>query len=234
MCTRFVHRGGSVLTGFNFDIDLTVWDHRLVLEPDRFGIGILRPDGLRHIYHGVHRNGNAGTLLYVHGSAAGAFREGGGCMTVADLTERFVQGRLRFDEALRIVATRPIVYAPDPTMQAVLSDRRGRTLIVEPGRGWRLDRGPFSLMTNYSLLDPESTRPFVVPGDDRLERAGPMLRSFGGRLTVADAFAVLRAVRQEGPWATRVSFVYAADENAVYYAQDNDFAHIQKHRFAAP
>ena len=84
MCTRFVHRGGSVLTGFNFDIDLAVWDHRLVLEPDRFGIGILRPDGLRHIYHGVHRNGNAGTLLYVHGSAAGAFREGGGCMTVAD------------------------------------------------------------------------------------------------------------------------------------------------------
>ena len=39
MCTRFVHRGGSVLTGFNFDIDLAVWDHRLVLEPDRFGIG---------------------------------------------------------------------------------------------------------------------------------------------------------------------------------------------------
>ena len=234
MCTRFVHRGGSVLTGFNFDIDLAVWDHRLVLEPDRFGIGILRPDGLRHIYHGVHRNGSAGTLLYVHGSAAGAFREGGGCMTVADLTERFVQGRLSFDEALHIAATRPIVYAPDATMQAVLSDRQGRTLIVEPGRGWRLNLGAFSLMTNYSLLDPESTRPFVVPGDDRLERAGPMLRSFGGRLTVADAFAVLRAVRQEGPWATRVSFVYAADENAVYYAQDNDFAHIQKHRFAAP
>ena len=95
---------------------------------------------------------------------------------------------------------------------------------MEPGRGWRLDRGAFSLMTNYSLLDPESTRPFVVPGDDRLERAGPMLRSFGGRLTVSDAFAVLRAVRQEGVLATRVSFVYAADENAVYYAQNNDFS----------
>ena len=222
MCTRFVHRGGSVLTGFNFDIDLAVWDHRLVLEPDRFGIGILRPDGLRHIYHGVH------------GSAAGAFREGGGYMTVADLTERFVQGRLSFDEALHIVATRQIVYAPDATMQAVLSDRQGRTLIVEPGRGWRLDRGAFSLMTNYSLLDPESTRPFVVPGDDRYERAARLLDGYRGKCTVSEAFAVLRAVRQEGPWATRVSFVYTADENAVYYAQDNDFAHIQKHRFAAP
>ena len=54
---------------------------------------------------------------------------------------------------------------------------------------------------------------------------------------IADRFPdlpALRGVRQEGPWATRVSFVYAADENVVYYAQDNDFAHIQKHLFAAP
>ena len=30
-----------------------------------------------------------------------------------------------------------IVYAPDATMQAMLSDQQGRTLIVEPGIGWR-------------------------------------------------------------------------------------------------
>ena len=65
MCTRFLHRGDDIITGFNFEIDLAVWDHQVVLEKDRFFIGILRPDGVRHSYHGVHRNGNAGTLLYV-------------------------------------------------------------------------------------------------------------------------------------------------------------------------
>ena len=53
MCTRFVYRGNDTITGFNFDIDLTVWDHKIIKEKDRFYIGILRPDGVRHSYHGV-------------------------------------------------------------------------------------------------------------------------------------------------------------------------------------
>ncbi len=32
MCTRFVYRGDDMITGFNFDIDLTVWDHKIVKE----------------------------------------------------------------------------------------------------------------------------------------------------------------------------------------------------------
>ena len=55
MCTRFVCRRGSVVTGFNFDIDPAVWDHQVMEERDCFSIGILRPDGLRHSYHGVNR-----------------------------------------------------------------------------------------------------------------------------------------------------------------------------------
>ena len=60
MCTRFVYRGDDTITGFNFEIDLTVWDHKIIAEKDRFYIGILRPDGVRHSYHGVNRNGNVG------------------------------------------------------------------------------------------------------------------------------------------------------------------------------
>lgn len=227
MCTRLVYRGDDVITGFDFDIDLAVWDHRVILEKDRFYIGILRPDGLRHSYHGVHRNGNAGTLLYVHGSPAAAYQEGDDCMTVADLTEQFIQARISFEEARRLVQTKKIVYAPDATMQAMLSDRQGRTLVVEPGIGWREDTGRYSLITNYSLLAPESTRPFVVPGDDRYERAARLLDGFGHRFTVEDAFSVLQAVHQEGPWATRVSFVYSANRQTVYYTENNDFAHIR-------
>lgn len=74
MCTRFVYRGDDMITGFNFDIDLAVWNHQVIEEKDRFYIGILRPDGIRHSYHGVNRNGNVGTLLYVHGNPAGAYQ----------------------------------------------------------------------------------------------------------------------------------------------------------------
>ncbi len=234
MCTRFVYRGNDVITGFNFDIDPEVWNHRIIKEKDCFYIGILRPDGVRHSYHGVHRNGNAGTLLYVHGNPAGAWEDGSGCMTIADLTEEFIRGRISFDQALDLVRTKKIVYAPDATMQAMLSDRLGRTLIVEPGIGWREDGGKYSLITNYSVLAPDSTRPFVLPGDDRYERADSMLKEYRDHFSVSDGFSVLRRVRQEGPWATRVSFVFSVKEQAVRYAENNDFDHVEVYEFPGP
>ena len=87
-------------------------------------------------------------------------------------------------------------------MQAMLSDQQGRTLIVEPGIGWREGDGRYSLITNYSILAPESTMPFLVPGDDR------------------------------GIWATRVSFVYSAKEHAVYYVENNHFSLIERYEFS--
>ena len=182
-------------------------------------------------YHGVNRNGNVGTLLYVHGNPAGTYQDSIDCMTIADLTEQFIQAKISFDDARQIVQERKIVYAPDATMQAMLSNRQGRTLVIEPGIGWREDGGRCSLMTNYSLLAPESTSPFLVPGDDRYERAARLLSHYDARFTVSDALAVLRAVRQEGIWATRVSFVYSAREHAVYYVQNNEFPQIEKYEF---
>jgi len=91
MCTRFVYHGNDVITGFNFDIDLAVWKHKVIGEKDRFYIGILQPDGTYHSYHGVHQNGNVGTLLYVHGNPAGAYQETPNCMTITDLTEQFIK-----------------------------------------------------------------------------------------------------------------------------------------------
>ena len=118
MCIRFVYRGRDLITGFNFDIDPAQWDHRILQREDCFSIGILRPDGRRHCYHGVNRNGNVGTLLYVHGNPAGAYRAEEGCMTVADLTEAFVLGQLTWEGALEVLQTKRITYAPDATMQA--------------------------------------------------------------------------------------------------------------------
>ena len=30
MCTRFVYRGDNIITGFNFDIDIVEWNHKVI------------------------------------------------------------------------------------------------------------------------------------------------------------------------------------------------------------
>lgn len=45
------------------------------------------------------------------------------------------------------------------------------------------------------------------------------------------SFDVLRSVRQEGLWATRVSFVYSVTKNKVYYVLNNDFKNIAEYQF---
>lgn len=232
MCTRFVYNGDDMITGFNFDIDLSVWRHKIFAEKERFYIGILRPDGTYHSYHGVNKNGNTGTLLYVHGNKDGVCQNEKNCITIADLTEQFIKAQFSFDDVLKIVKSKKITYAQDATMQAMLSDINGRVLIIEPGIGYREEYDRYSLITNYSLIKPESTKKFIVQGDDRYERALKLLDSCKSNFTVADAFALLRTVRQEGVWATRVSFVYSANEQTVYYAEHNNFKDIT--RFAFP
>jgi len=231
MCTRFVYRGDDMITGFNFDIDLSVWKHKVIEEKERFYIGILRPDGTYHSYHGVNKNGNVGTLLYVHGNPAGAYQDCPNCMTIADLTEQFIKAQLSFDEVLQIVKSKKITYAPDATMQAMLSDVYGRVLIIEPGIGYWEEHKRYSLITNYSLMNPESTKNFIVQGDNRYERALQLLDSYKNDFSISDAFALLHTVRQEGEWATRVSFVYSVKEQAVWYAENNHFEHITKFVF---
>ena len=168
MCTRFVYNGKDTITGFNFDIDLSVWDHKVIKEKDRFYIGIKMSDNRYHSFHGVHRNGNTGTLLYVHGNPRGRYVEGNSSYSIADLTENYIRGILSFDEVLHILQ----------------------------------EQKQYSLMTNYSVLKPESTRPYIVPGDDRYERAQAQLEKQKETFSVSDAFHILKSVRQEGLWAT--------------------------------
>ena len=197
MCTRFVYNGKDTITGFNFDIDLSVWDHKIIKEKDRFYIGIKMPDNRYHSFHGVHRNGNTGTLLYVHGNPRGRYVEGNSSYSIADLTENYIRGILSFDEVLHILQ----------------------------------EQKQYSLMTNYSVLKPESTRPYIVRGDDRYERAQAQLENQKETFSVSDAFHILKSVRQEGLWATRVTFVYSVMEKKIYYVLNNDFEEMSEYSF---
>lgn len=231
MCTRFVYNGSDTIVGFNFDIDLAVWTHTIVKEKDKFYIGIKMPDGDYHSFHGINKNGNVGTLLYVNGNEKGKYIADKKCCTISELTENFIKGVITLDDALHIVKNNTVVYASDATMQAMLSDKNGRVLIVEPGLGYRLEQERYSLITNYSVLRPEITKPYIVSGDDRFERAAEQLEKCGNNFSVVEAFRILKSVKQEGLWATRVSFVYSVRENKVYYVLNNDFEHILKYQF---
>ena len=66
----------------------------------------MRPDGMRHSYHGVNRNGNVGTLLYVHGNLSGTYQDSKDCITIADLVEQFIQAEVSFDDVLQILKER--------------------------------------------------------------------------------------------------------------------------------
>lgn len=231
MCTRITYNCNDTINAFNFDIDLSVWDHKVIQEADRFFIGIRMPDGFYHSFHGINRNGNVGTLLYVHGNEKASYKDSSETVTIADLTEKFIKASISFNEAVEIVRTKHITYAPGATMQAMLSDKNGRVLIVEPGIGYRVEQKRYSLITNYSLLAPESTFPYIVPGDNRYERAKKMLDRHAGEFSLNDALACLREVKQEGLWATRVSFVYSEKEHRGLYALNNSFEAMQEFRF---
>ena len=174
---------------------------------------------------------NVGTLLYVNGNEKGKYSNAPKCRTISDLTESFIKGVITLDDVLNIVQNNRIVYAPDATMQAMLSDKKGRVLIIEPGLGYRLEKAQYSLITNYSILSPEITKPYIVSGDDRFERADELLKHCNDSFSVAEAFQILKSVKQEGIWATRVSFVYSVNENRVYYVENNDFEYVTKYQF---
>ena len=55
MCTRFVYNGKETIVGFNFDIDLSEWEHTVIAEKDRFFIGIKMSDNKYHSFHGINR-----------------------------------------------------------------------------------------------------------------------------------------------------------------------------------
>ena len=114
MCTRFVYNGIDKIVGFNFDIDLSVWDHTVITEENRFYIGIKMPDGMYHSFHGINKNGNVGTLLYVHGNENARYIESEDCITISELTEKFIKAEISFDKALDIVKNGYIPVCAEP------------------------------------------------------------------------------------------------------------------------
>jgi hypothetical protein len=117
----------------------------------------------------------------------------------------------------------------------MISDKEGNVWVVEPGRGIihsPAKETPYSIMSNFSLLDYKETGLLTGTGTDRYVTADKMLCK-AGNLDVNGAFEILEAVSQrDGEWETAFSMVYSHREGSVYYCFDGDFEKILHYAFA--
>ena len=162
-------------------------------------------------------------------------------ISIDHIVDDYISGTSNLEDIIRIANEKEImnlpngsVDIPDLAMHSLLADREGRIMLLEPGNGYSIIQGEYAVLSNFPMLE--------LPGDfrdenagfygkDRYDKAMNMLRDSNEDFSIEDGIRILRAVKQEGTWATRVSFVYSNNENAVYYCKERDFDHMIRHQF---
>lgn len=258
MCTAFVRKGNEVIVGFNMDINIDAFEYKIFKEKDMFYIGIKMnselelPEGITLPYsidskngvckvHGVNSKGNFANMLNNMNFSKAKFRMGNDICMHDQLVEDYISGRCDFDELIRIANEKDIVGVPkgvvnipDLAFHSLIADRKGNIMMLEPGNGYSIIKEKYAALTNFSILelpaDFNQDR-FGYYGKDRYDIAMDLLRNSDDDFQVEDGLEILKATKQEGNWATRVSFVYSNNDNAVYYCLEGDFDHISKHQF---
>lgn len=230
MCTGFVFRGSDIVSGFNMDLADGAWEYKVYAKPDMFFIGI-KAGSTVYKTHGVNSRGSFAVLPYMNAPERGVYSRGRDVKRIDLLVNDCIAGKLSLTDIKRICAENRIVNVPNLSMHSLLADGDGNALLVEAGLGCYEPTGRFAAISNFPLL--EKTADLSAPwyGKDRYDTACAMLQDAGDAFSVNDALKLLAAVKQEGEWPTRVSFVYSRNENAVYYALDRDFSAIKRHAF---
>lgn len=229
MCTAIAKKGTDILYGFNLDIDPAAWRFDLYKTKNVFSVGIT-VGRTTYYTHGVSRLGHFGCVPYMNGERfpvpKGLRRE-----RIDLMVDRFLRGKYSFADVDEILKAKALTNIPAATLHALLGDRAGNFRIAEPGYGCRVVEENYAVLTNFPVLTalPDDENPFY--GKDRYDKALSVLQSSGDDFSISDALGLLSSVCQGGQWATRVSFVYSVNENAVYYFLNGDDSHIEKHAF---
>lgn len=229
MCTAFAKKGNDLLFGYNLDINPKDWNFALYKTSNYFTVGI-KVGSTLYFTHGVNRYGSFGNLPYMNGEPftpqKGAKRE-----RIDLMVDKLIRNKYSFADVKEIVNTKTVVNIPRTTMHSLFANSEGEMLIVEPGYDCRDVKENYALLTNFPIFaDIEDySNPFY--GKDRYDTAKKILSSSGDDFSVADALALLCAVKQTGEWGTRISFVYSRNENKVYYCLDGDFDRVFTHAF---
>lgn len=229
MCTAIVHKGNDLICGFDLDIDPAVWNYSLHKTKYLFAVGIT-VGKTTHYVHGVNADGHFGNVPYMNGAVFpvphGVKRE-----RIDLMNERYIRGKYSFADIEELLRTKTAVNIPAATMHSLIADANGDLLIVEPGYGVKKVGENYAVLTNFPTLTTldDYSNPFY--GKDRYDKALSVLSRADASFSVEDALRLLYETRQEGPWGTKISFVYSRNENAVFYFLNGDFAHIRTHTF---
>ena len=231
MCTAITYRGSDLLYGFNLDIDPCVWKFSVRKTPKVFAVGIT-VGKTTYLVHGVRSDGRFGVVPYSNSERVpvprGLRRE-----RIDLMSDRYLRGKYSYADVEQIVRTKAVVSIPAAPMHALFGSGCGDVLLVEPGFGYRRVEEPFTVLTNFPVLTALSDYSNPFYGKDRWDRAASVLSRAGTDFGAEDALRLLYETRQEGPWATRVSFVYSKNRNAVFYFLNGDPSQTEIHRFAA-
>ena len=230
MCTGFVYKGKDLLYGFNLDIDPNVWSFDVYKTKNYFTVGI-KVGSTTYFTHGVNRNGNFGNLPYMNGEE---FKCPKGCakQRIDLLIDKYIRGKISFDEIRDIVSTKTLTNAPAASMHSLVGDIDGNILLLEPGYGIKEIDEKYGVIANFPALARLNNYDNPFYGKERYDTVSKALAKADDDFSADDALGLLEKVKQTGQWATRVSFVYSRNDNSVHYCLDNRFDEISVHEFA--
>ncbi len=230
MCTGFIKKGNDLLFGFNLDIDPAVWKFGLYKTQDYFTVGI-KVGSTLYFTHGVSKEGHFANVPYMNDYNNGKYRVVKNKERIDLLTDRYIRNKYSFDDVMNIVGTKTIVNIPNGSMHSLIGDAEGHILLVEPGYGFKQIADDYAVITNFPLLIEMDDYSSPFYGKDRYDMAVSVLSAGGDSFTASDGMQLLRSVKQEGQWGTRISFVYSQNEHTVYYCMEGVFDKIEKHVF---
>ena len=230
MCTSIVFNGKRTIVGWNLDIldmeyRVSACDERVCIEINDAKEGWLP-------LFGANARGDFVAMPtcwpYAKRSDPGDWQQSNLLMLDIDLLlERQTLEGLR-----RVAASGAVCSVPGVTFQAQLSDRTGNVLQIVPGQGHRyLEKPRYAVMTNFSPFKGDSERhPWM--GLDRYNAAVAALEAADDGFGVSACFDVLRRCAQT-VCPTVVSMVYDAEENVVYWCEEQNWEDVRVQRMCA-
>lgn len=229
MCIAIAYKGNDLLYGFNLDIDPAVWHYSVQKTKAFFAIGIT-VGKTTYCVHGVNRSGHFGNVPYMNGDTFPIPR-GTRRARIDLMNDRYIRGKYSFNDIEEILRTKAIVNIPAATMHSLIGNESGDFLIVEPGYGYKKVEEHFAVLSNFPVLThlPDYSNPFY--GKGRYDTAVSVLSKADVDFSAEDALHLLYDTKQDGRWATRVSFVYSQRRNTVFSFYDGDISRIETHVF---